>query len=86
MIRVRFRNGNTAFSEHWIVQDVNNNNVTVLDRTLEPTETYPSEDGGDWLTITSPNGTYGDVQYKRPDQSLWTNRSLIEDMETIDMY
>jgi hypothetical protein len=57
MVHVRFRNGNTAFSEHWIVQDLNNN-ATVLDRTMEPTETYPDPAaGGQWLSIASPNGT-----------------------------
>jgi len=86
MIRVRFRNANTAFSEHWIVQDENNADATVLDRVMAPEETYPNPAGGQWLFISSPNGTYGDVQYISDNQNVWSHKSLISDGDTVDLF
>lgn len=80
-ISVTFRN-DTVFQEQWTIKDGSTDQI-VFEGTLGPRGDCP----GDCVSVSlsAPDGKYGDAHYKHEGQSIFSHRSLIENGETVHM-
>lgn len=76
-VRAQVQNNSNVFGGDFTVQDTNDSNAVVFSGNLGPKEKSDVE--------LTKSGNYGGLRYKREDQTIWTNVSLVSEGDVVSM-
>lgn len=80
-ISVTFKN-DTVFGQQWTIKDGTTGQV-IFDGTLGPKD---GDGHSVTLSLSTPDGKYGEAYYKHEGQSIFSHKSFIEEGATVYMY